>query len=80
MTIYTVRKLSERLNVPLDTQIVVSEDDATVTGTSAMLVPGDSLTIEELLYGLMLPSGNDAAHCLASYFGGLLLANKKKEA
>ena len=28
------------------------------------------------MYGLMLPSGNDAAHCLAEYFGGLL----KKEA
>jgi len=78
MTIYTVRKLSERLGVPLDTEIVISEDDAAVTGTSAMLVPGDTLTIEELMYGLMLPSGNDAAHCLAFYFGSLLLGKKKK--
>jgi D-alanyl-D-alanine carboxypeptidase len=36
-------------------------------------MPGDSLTINELLYGLMLPSGNDAAHMLALHFGGILL-------
>jgi hypothetical protein len=36
-------------------------------------MPGDTLTINELLYGLMLPSGNDAAHMLALYFGGILL-------
>lgn len=24
------------------------------------------------MYGLMLPSGNDAAHCLAEYFGEML--------
>lgn len=33
-------------------------------GTSAYLRPGDRLTIRELLYGLMLPSGADAAHAL----------------
>jgi len=44
-----------------------------VQGTSACLCPGDTLTINELLYGLMLPSGNDAAHMLALYFGNLLL-------
>lgn len=33
----------------------------------------DLLTIEELLYGMMLPSGNDAAVALAMYFGSLLI-------
>jgi serine-type D-Ala-D-Ala carboxypeptidase (penicillin-binding protein 5/6) len=32
-----------------------------INGTSAELISGDILTIEELLYGMMLPSGNDAA-------------------
>ena len=41
--------------------------------SSAPVMPGDTLTINELLYGLMLPSGNDAAHMLALYFGGILL-------
>ena len=34
---------------------------AHLVGTSAELLVGDSLTVEELLYGMMLPSGNDAA-------------------
>lgn len=36
-----------------------------IRGTSACLKAGDILTIEQLLYGLMLPSGNDAAFALA---------------
>ena len=30
------------------------------------------MTIEELMYGMMLPSGNDAAESLALYFGVLI--------
>ncbi len=33
----------------------------------------DTLTINELLHGLMLPSGNDAAHMLALYFGTIIM-------
>ena len=43
-----------------------------MTGTSADLREGDVLTVKDLLYGMMLPSGNDAAHALAIYFGGVL--------
>lgn len=46
-----------------------------VTGTSAELVEGDIYSIEQLLYGLMLPSGNDAAVCLADW-AGRFLCNK----
>ena len=49
--------------------MVVNASCADVTGTSAFLRPGDHLKIEDLLYGLMLPSGNDAAHMLAMWFG-----------
>jgi D-alanyl-D-alanine carboxypeptidase len=31
------------------------------------------------LYGLLLPSGNDAAHCLAEYFGGLLKKDAEEQ-
>ena len=34
-------------------------------GTSAELEAGDILSVEDLLYALMLPSGNDASICLA---------------
>jgi D-alanyl-D-alanine carboxypeptidase len=30
------------------------------------------------MHGLMLPSGNDAAHCLAEFFGGLLQKEAKE--
>lgn len=46
---------------------VTAEDMA--EGSSMYLKPGDVLTLEELLYGLMLVSGNDAAlavaHCVS---------------
>ncbi|MBU0494508.1 MAG: D-alanyl-D-alanine carboxypeptidase [Chloroflexi bacterium] len=39
-------------------------------GTSAGLAPGEALTLEDLLYGLLLPSGNDAARAVALHIGG----------
>ena len=66
-----------------NTTIKVSSHAANVIGTSAELLENDTLTLKQLLFGLMLPSGNDAAHCLAEYFGGKLKAiaeeNEKKE-
>lgn len=40
-----------------------------MTGTSAFIQAGHSFTALDLLYGLMLPSGNDAALALAENFG-----------
>lgn len=39
-------------------------------GSSMYLREGEELTLEELLYGLMLSSGNDAAECIADHCGG----------
>jgi serine-type D-Ala-D-Ala carboxypeptidase (penicillin-binding protein 5/6) len=39
-------------------------------GTAMGLLPGDQVTVEDLLYGLMLPSGNDAALVLARTVAG----------
>jgi len=47
----------------------VSKTAATVGGTSAKLRSGDVLSVWDLLHGLMLPSGNDAAMTLAEHFG-----------
>jgi len=41
-----------------------------IEGSSIYLVPGETLTVKELLYGLMLESGNDAAVALACYVSG----------
>ena len=48
----------------------IPKEAAGVEGSSMYLKAGEVLTIQELLYGLMLCSGNDAAVALAIYCGG----------
>jgi len=46
-------------------------DARRMTGSSVMgLRPGDCFSVRDLLYGLMLPSGNDAALALARHVAG----------
>jgi hypothetical protein len=52
---------------------------ANLMGTKAELIIGDLMSVEELLYGMMLPSGNDAAQSLAIYFGTILLHESSKK-
>ena len=52
---------------------VTVTDDSVITEAGASLAgikPGDKLTLDQLLYGLMLPSGNDAANAIAVHIGG----------
>lgn len=51
-------------------EIEVSENADSQGGSSAYVVAGDVMTLEELLYAMMLPSGNDAAMAIAEYYGG----------
>lgn len=54
-----------------DTVTVPEEAAITVSGSSmADLKPGDKLSLSDLLYGLMLPSGNDAAEAIAVHIAG----------
>lgn len=57
-----------------DARIIVPDDVYTVTadvGGSAMgLAPGEVLSLRDLLYGMLLPSGNDAAYTIAQNIGG----------
>ncbi|RVX42529.1 D-alanyl-D-alanine carboxypeptidase (penicillin-binding protein 5/6) [Nonomuraea polychroma] len=68
MTAYVVLKTAKPTDVvqiaPAD--VSYAEDGG---GTTADLRAGDRLTVNELLYGLMLPSGADAAHALARTYG-----------
>ena len=74
MTIYTVLRISDKLTIDInEMRITVDDSVREVIGTSAELQPADSFTVNELLYGLMLPSGNDAAHVLAMHFGQLII-------
>jgi D-alanyl-D-alanine carboxypeptidase (penicillin-binding protein 5/6) len=68
MTAYVVLKTAKPTDVVRITaaDVEYAEDGG---GTTAGLRPGDRLTVGELLYGLMLPSGADAAHALARTYG-----------
>jgi D-alanyl-D-alanine carboxypeptidase (penicillin-binding protein 5/6) len=54
----------------LDETLTVSKDATRVPPTKLYLRPGQTVSIEELLYGIMLPSANDAAVVLAEGIGG----------
>lgn len=69
-------------NFNLNDTIEVSKKAAGTGGSRLGLKSGDKITINDLLYGLMLRSGNDAAVALAEYAGGSIkgfaeLMNKK---
>lgn len=52
----------------------ISEKAAATGGSSIWLEPGEKKTLEELLYGLMLRSGNDAAVAIAEHISGSVSA------
>jgi len=54
----------------LQQEIIVREEWTGIEGTSLYLEPGEKLTAETLLYGLLLHSGNDAAVALAGFCAG----------
>ena len=59
--------------------IKVSRQVSQIQGTSANLIEGDTLSINELMYGMMLPSGNDAAVALGVHFGGIIKHGGSKD-
>lgn len=66
--IMTALVVCEQCNV-LD-RMRIPKEAIGIEGSSMYLKEGEILTIQELLYGLMLHSGNDAAVALAIYCGG----------
>ena len=53
-----------------DMTVAIHPEWTGIEGSSMYLVPGQELTVRELLYGLMLASGNDAAVALACITAG----------
>lgn len=54
----------------LSKEITATEEMVNVEGTSMGLLPGDSVSLEELIYGMLLQSGNDAANAAALTVSG----------
>jgi serine-type D-Ala-D-Ala carboxypeptidase (penicillin-binding protein 5/6) len=69
MTAWIVLKLAAEDAKVLDEVVTYSERAFKTTGSSAKLLTGEKVPVRELLYGLLLPSGNDAATALAEHFG-----------
>ncbi|MFG2578670.1 D-alanyl-D-alanine carboxypeptidase family protein [Streptomyces malaysiensis] len=72
--IMTARVVLAQPNLNLDAKVTVQKaySDYIVDNnwaSSAKLIVGDKVTVRQLLYGLMLPSGCDAAYALADKFG-----------
>ena len=57
-------------NCDLTDVVVIDENSVGIEGSSAYLRIGDELTMEELIYALLLQSANDAATAIAYHIGG----------
>jgi D-alanyl-D-alanine carboxypeptidase len=60
-------RLSDKVDVKINGWDLAVQDGSSIAGLQA----GMNLTVEELLYALLLPSGNDAAIALADHLGGV---------
>ena len=61
----------------LNKTVAGTPEDAGAEGTKVGVAPGGSYTVNQLLHGLLMHSGNDAAHALAMQLGGMQLAVDK---
>ncbi|MGB9222762.1 D-alanyl-D-alanine carboxypeptidase family protein [Mycobacterium sp.] len=61
----------------LNKSVVGTPDDAAAEGTKVGVDDGGTYTVNQLLHGLLMHSGNDAAHALAMQLGGWQTALEK---
>ena len=64
MTSCIILDIVDKFQLDIDAiliKILPSSTTPQLGGTSADLLSGDKLSVRELMYGMMLPSGNDAA-------------------
>jgi D-alanyl-D-alanine carboxypeptidase (penicillin-binding protein 5/6) len=63
--------------LPLNKPVGGTDEDAAAEGTKVGVDAGGSYTVVQLLHGLLMHSGNDAAHALAMQLGGMQQAVEK---
>lgn len=69
-------------NCNMDEEIEVPAEATWIGGSEVGLKKGDKVTARSLLYGMMLPSGNDCAYTVGMHLGGsienfAIMMNKK---
>lgn len=57
-------------NADINSTVIIGEEITKAYGSGIYIKQGEEITLESLLYGLMLRSGNDAALAIANYVGG----------
>jgi D-alanyl-D-alanine carboxypeptidase (penicillin-binding protein 5/6) len=73
-TVKIVTALVVLEHADLDDEVTIEQRDLVdpMVHSNMMLMPGDTLTIEQLLQGLLISSGSDAGNALARYVGTLV--------
>ncbi len=70
MTMYLVFDAIKAKKISLKTKVKVSRHAARTGGSSMHLKAGDVVTVEQLLYGMAVASGNDACVAIAEHLAG----------
>jgi D-alanyl-D-alanine carboxypeptidase (penicillin-binding protein 5/6) len=70
MTAWIVLQLAEKDAAVLEDAVCFSRRADETPGSTTAVREGERLPVRDLLYGLLLPSGNDASVALAEHFGG----------
>lgn len=78
MTAYVVLKWAREQPECLDEVLVFSKNADETMGSTSGVRAGERLSVREAMYGLMLPSGNDASVALAEHFGERISQSSKE--
>ncbi|MFN9985671.1 MAG: serine hydrolase [Pirellula sp.] len=78
MTALLVARELERDPTLLEASIAFSKRADSTPGSSTTIRAGESITLRDALYGLMLPSGNDVSVALAEWYGTRKLSENTK--
>lgn len=70
MTAYLTFQAIDSGDIGLDDEVTISEQAWRMGGSRMFIEVGKVVTVEELLQGMIVQSGNDAATALAEYIGG----------
>jgi D-alanyl-D-alanine carboxypeptidase (penicillin-binding protein 5/6) len=72
MTAYVALQMVQEQPQLLQELVTFSRKADVTDGSTAGIREGEQLAVDELMYGLLLPSGNDASVAIAEHFGGKL--------
>lgn len=73
MNLVTILNLLQEFSLsPSSVKVVITDAAAKMIGTTAEIHPQEVMTLEDLFYGMMLPSGNDAAYQIAQVGGTII--------